>query len=485
MENKYVYGAAIQGIQSFIFQTDKLREIIGASEIVEHVGELFENDFSKGAERIVNAAGNIKYIFSNKEDCAQAVKFFPKCVLNMAPGITISQAVVSMSEAMSFEDAMSQLDRLLKTQRNKPTRPLTYGFMGFERSRQTGLPVYDLKDHTDLGTYKKIESSDKANSELVTKAIGAVLPKSFECPTNFNALTGKNNWIAVLHADGNSLGKVVMAIGGRVDVFSEFSKKLEEATQNATRLACKAIFDTHQETFSKGVFPFRPIILGGDDLTIICRGDLAITFAREFLVQFEAQTHRLLGSLISKAGLHMDRLTACVGISFIKGSYPFYYGYRLAEDLCTRAKKISGVLAQGGVQESCLMFHKVQDSYIDTFDNIEKRSAIAENFGPYFIGENPKKEGFHTIDQLNQSIRFLTEYPSLKSNLREWITALYEDEEQANQKLNRMKDIYKSIWGKQADAFTSGVLRVVPSQGFRYPVFDAISLYSILSNTTN
>lgn len=31
----YLYGASIQGIQSFIFQTDRLKDIVGASELVE------------------------------------------------------------------------------------------------------------------------------------------------------------------------------------------------------------------------------------------------------------------------------------------------------------------------------------------------------------------------------------------------------------------------------------------------------------------
>ena len=35
--SKYLYGAAVQGIQNFIFQTNKLRDIIGASELVARV----------------------------------------------------------------------------------------------------------------------------------------------------------------------------------------------------------------------------------------------------------------------------------------------------------------------------------------------------------------------------------------------------------------------------------------------------------------
>ena len=32
---KYLYGAAVQGIQNFIFQTNELKDIAGASELVE------------------------------------------------------------------------------------------------------------------------------------------------------------------------------------------------------------------------------------------------------------------------------------------------------------------------------------------------------------------------------------------------------------------------------------------------------------------
>ena len=34
---KYLYGASVQGIQNFIFQSNKLAEIVGASELVEEI----------------------------------------------------------------------------------------------------------------------------------------------------------------------------------------------------------------------------------------------------------------------------------------------------------------------------------------------------------------------------------------------------------------------------------------------------------------
>ena len=35
--SKFLYGASVQGIQHFIFQTNELKDIVGASELVENI----------------------------------------------------------------------------------------------------------------------------------------------------------------------------------------------------------------------------------------------------------------------------------------------------------------------------------------------------------------------------------------------------------------------------------------------------------------
>lgn len=44
MSEKWLYGASVQGIQGYIFQTNKLKDVIGASELVK---ELCETDFKR------------------------------------------------------------------------------------------------------------------------------------------------------------------------------------------------------------------------------------------------------------------------------------------------------------------------------------------------------------------------------------------------------------------------------------------------------
>lgn len=91
---KYLYGASVQGIQSFIFQTNKLKEIVGASEIVKNITDQTFFDtahIEKNYEGLILAtAGNIKCDFSeaDKSILERVVREFPKRVMQEGPGIT-------------------------------------------------------------------------------------------------------------------------------------------------------------------------------------------------------------------------------------------------------------------------------------------------------------------------------------------------------------------------------------------------------------
>ena len=86
---------------------------------------------------------------------------------------------------------------------------------------------------------------------------------------------------------------------------------------------------------------------------------------------------------------NINYLTACAGIAYVKSSFPFYYGYSLAESLCSYAKTdAKSELNEGELPASCIMFHKVQDSFVDTYKEIVQRELkpqenITFSFGPY------------------------------------------------------------------------------------------------------
>ncbi|MCU0329251.1 MAG: hypothetical protein MUE53_09695 [Chitinophagales bacterium] len=396
---KYQNGASVQGIQDFIFKTNKLQEIIGASEIVEQICKkwFFEVSNKEDSNLILSAAGNIKYLFDNEDDCKLVVKSFPKFVMEKAPGITISQAVVELSGESYTYDDIKKLEENLKTQRSKPQIPLENGYMAVERARRTGgVVLASDKDNNDLATIKKLEAKD--NKALFETLTGETIGEK-EMPLDLKDMTksGSNSWIAVIHADGNGLGKILQNYGKELIANKEF-KEFSNSIQNATEAACKDAYDTViKENLKVGdkKIPIRPIIIGGDDVTIIIRADLALDFTNQFLKSFEKESKRHFENLTTK---QLDKgLTACAGICYVKDSYPLHYALKLSEELCKDAKKlvkkdITTWKDKNYLPKSSLAIFKVMDSFVEPLEDMKKRTMNAEGnidyyAGPYWIEE--------------------------------------------------------------------------------------------------
>lgn len=510
---KFLYGAAVQGIQDFIFQTNKLREIVGASELVKEICEsLFEEtvggkyreyENEEGGGSILHAAGNIKYLFTSKEECEKVVRVFPKKVSDFAPGITISQAVVEMKgEFESFADAVNELENRLRIQRNKPVRNLNVGLMGIERSRQTGLPIVSKEDadgklsEIDASTWAKLYEYDRRENQVRKRTTLELSKIAFDIKDlkkeqvafEISDICDKNNWVAVVHADGNGLGSIVQKIGTDPLKFKTFSENLDKATTSAAVDAFESVKDKFKKDKFEGVevIPIRPIVLGGDDLTIICRADIAVDYTKAFLDAFEKKTSELLRSEIDEVfeGAEKGGLTACAGIAFIKSSYPFYYGYELAEDLCSAAKgdaKNSVEIKEGKrLPQSCLMFHKVQDSFVEGYKDMVERElkpceSVSFQFGPYYLND---KEGKWTIEKLLCNVKYLESEKgnAIKSHLRNWLTLLHDDKNLAEQKLQRLKSLLSEKDVKYVESITNNTAAC--------PVFDMLAINTVINQET-
>ena len=563
--SKYLYGAAVQGIQDFIFKTNELKHIVGASELVEQICTTAFDEYGKNGESVVRAAGNIKFIFEKEEDCAKAVREFPKKVMTMAPGITISQAVVLLDndfetaknaegELYKFEVAVNQLESRLKTQRNRVPQSVTGGLMGIKRANNTGLPITKVDKDKDgniiylddatmakLGKVSELENEEKKQERDPKLRVWDLCEKSFGIPVrrknialDISKITGKNDWIAVIHADGNGFGQVIQKVGKDKDKFSLFSKTLDVATRNAARTAFQKLKDGGKIN-TDGIIPIRPVVLDGDDMTAIIRGDLAIDYAAEFIKAFEdetgkdvqkEETGKILGNILKDYKVfengEKNYLTACAGIAFIKSSYPFYYGYQLAEELCSQAKKDTKALAKKGKDEhldclpnSSLMFHKVQDSFITNYDDIIKREltiidtkyvetkddkkilvepVLSFKAGPYYLEMSER----YTISDLERYSKGLNSESGVKSGIRQWITNRLENKNQATQRKKRMLLIFNSDDVKTINDLTKESLRFTSSESDeegKYdeiredisicPAYDVLVYHTIMNQRTN
>lgn len=527
----YLYGAAVQGIQGFIFQTNELKDIVGASELVENICTvefarlLYGRDLSdeellskleKDSKSIINAAGNIKYLFETEEECARVVRKFPQTVVGYAPGITISQAVIMVEDdPEDFEARIDDLEERLRIQRNRPMQNTMMGVMGALRSRKTNMPVVDSeiikgkKEYYDAATLAKryVVNENKQRRDvlkLAKTAFGTDKLKYEDVALNIEDMVDQNDWVAIIHADGNGLGQIVQKIGKKKDVFSQFSKNLDKATKQSAVEAFEEIKQKYswKNGDKDGTIPIRPIVLGGDDFTVICRADLAIDYVTEFIKRFETNTQfdELEGVFYD----NVKKLTACAGISFVKSSYPFYYGYNLAEELCSRAKKDAkqGLKSKDGksqLPESCIMFHKVQDSFVKDLKDIVARELtpqgnISFEYGPYYINVNEAHgEKRWTVDTLIEKVKLLEgeglkedkKGNVVKSHLRNWLTLLHDNPGMADQKLIRLKE-QLSTDNSDDKQLKDLVVEVtgISTYGFKTPVYDMLAMHTVLYQDT-
>lgn len=499
MSKYYLYAAAVQGIQDFIFKTNELRHIVGASELVEQICTSDFKEFeSTDGESVVRAAGNIKYIFTNEEDCKKAFREFPRKIMRKAPGITVSQAVTEYddSDKDGFSNAIDKVEKKLKVQRNKPPKSVLSGLMGIKRANNTGLPVTAIKDEfIDDATKAKLAVSGKL-FELSQKSFGLDSLSQGELAYNISDITGKNDWIAIIHADGNGLGKVVQKVGKDKTVFREFSEELDKATTLAANAAYESVMKLDKakdKSDENRKIPIRPVVLSGDDLTVIIRGDLAIEYAKVFIETFEVETKKSLETILKERKIFADGadyLTACAGIAFIKSSYPFYYGYQLAEELCGQAKKdTKSKVGENDLPASCLMFHKVQDSFITNYEAIVERELSVEEgqgndvttiplfkAGPYYT--KPQADRY-TVEYLEECCKKIDGESGngVKSGVRNWITLRLEGKGKAEQRERRMKQVF-------SDADNDTIDLLIREDNNRCIAYDVLAYHTIMNQET-
>ncbi|MDY6336726.1 MAG: hypothetical protein SPL25_06525 [Succinivibrionaceae bacterium] len=497
---KYLYAASVQGIQSFIFQTNVLQDIVGASELVDFICTRAFKDLLgagwKKKSQVIAAAGNVKYIFDTREECEKAVAEFPRRVMTMAPGITISQAVVKYDDKPkeNFEAAINKVEERLRAQRNRIQPPVASGLLGIRRAPGTGLPAVGLG--VVSGDRVFIDASTKskqAKNNLVSLCVKSFYGKYKEdaqhaplyerVPFDVSEMCRQNDWIAVIHADGNSLGQVVRNVGHDQENFRLFSRLLDSSTAQSANEAFRSLkIDT-----GKNFIPIRPIVLGGDDMTVIIRGDLAMPYVREYMRCFEKHTGEGdMAKILAKA--KMSKLTVCAGVAFIKSSFPFYYGYRLAESLCEAAKKQAKAINKNNAP-SCLMFHKVQDSFIESYADIAKRELTVPDgrsfqYGPYYLNASGKPQNYSTIEDLLALSKDLgsddEEGDDIRPAIRRWLGLLHESGEKADQWRSRVLAVHTG--SKELIAKLTGFIEHGSTKAC--PAYDALALNTISRQVT-
>uniref|UniRef100_UPI004048C4A9 Cas10/Cmr2 second palm domain-containing protein n=1 Tax=Roseivirga sp. TaxID=1964215 RepID=UPI004048C4A9 len=358
----YAYLAEIKGIQAYLTASGKLRDTVAGSQILD---QLLNNPL----DHVLQAANSTKHVFTRRVGGALYMSFpnettranfaaLWRIVVNQLLPNTELVVAMPAGQATLREAIKSGLEQLASA-RNQQIIHLPVGTPFTQRCPRTGLPS-TTKRHGEWMSEPasvQLESQSIAGKDSLTEKFCA--KNDLKWPNLLSSDTdnqhgsvlplGMSGELAVVHADGNSLGIILRALAQATEqsddeayqqAYLSFSEGLEKATIQAAKQATNEVFG-ELIACENSIMPMRPIVLGGDDLTVIIRAENAFAFAKAFMTSFEQESKTFITNLINdcKLTLNLTHLTACAGITFIKPNQPFSQALDLAETLCKRAKQ--------------------------------------------------------------------------------------------------------------------------------------------------
>lgn len=447
------------GIQDYIFASNRLQENIGASEIVYRATTLWafealeqavgtahniinggslnwtfdkdkqiENDESLKAEVVQAAGGNTIILFREKEDSREFVRRLTLRILKDAPGLTL---LAQHDDEFEFGIKNANMPPALKTLREVKMKEHKLSRRGSTPLRglgvtaicdSTGLPAVAAlgdewtdgetfglpgEDMTSLVSSEAAEkrrqrqpANDRLKSALREHADTFMFPSDLE---KIGRLKGEESYVAVIHADGNRMGKRIEKLGEEakddreyIQNLRAFSKKINDisltALQTVVSLVVQAVKnedipfefvkDKQGKNTKQKYLPFRPLVFGGDDVTFVCNGLVGVSLAVAYIEAFEEAAREE----------KVDDFHASAGVSIVKMHYPFARAYKLAEELTASAKKL--------VKEtkperdfSALDWHFAQSGLSGSLEVIRKREYRSDDGKSICLRPLPLKDG--------------------------------------------------------------------------------------------
>lgn len=392
MKHAYLFEA--RGIQRFLFASGRLRDMLGGSELLDYLcapdGLLDKTlqALNLKPEVVRQAGGAFYLLFDHQAEAERLCAAWRLGCASWLPGVEYSDAVVKGGSARA---AMQAGHQALREARNRLRADLPNASPLAERSPRTGLAAVKRVggESLDAGTHRQRTFDRKDGQSLTQRFLddrSYTWPRTFEDDGSNEARfpLGERRMVGLIHADGNGMGELLRVLDEAcanaddatyVRLYRQFSEGLSEATVAAARAASETL---RPHAGDDKVMPARPLVLGGDDLTIIIRADLALDFSTEFLNAFERHSGEAMAQLRAAfvdAGLDAAaaklpvKLTACAGLCYMKCSQPFLAAHALAESLCKRAKAASRAKRKNGEpMPATLAMHRVQDSLLDDAD---------------------------------------------------------------------------------------------------------------------
>ena len=361
MEKRLLVSFDTDRIKEYVFATGKLKEIRGASAILDELNclDMVKKGQEFKAEKIYANGGSGMFIVPETlaEMLIHAVE--KEYRLQTQTG-SITSAVTELPDSFTSQDPVQDhLQKLAYRLRlKKDENPLhqsilTHPFLrtcdscGEQYASQSvtkpepellcGSCTKKREKNNEIQENIKGVISGEAEEDLEYKLWHRLLG---ELAREGYAMTGKNrpedfndlgemsepkNYMGLIYADGDNMGKALERLEN-LDEVKNFSQAVDDAIYQAVQ---EAILEYLKPEDRDKYFPFDILMLGGDDLVMVTTAHKVVEVSMKIVERFSELTEEYLGK----------RLTLSAGVVIAHANFPFSSLLTLAEQALKFSKK--------------------------------------------------------------------------------------------------------------------------------------------------
>jgi len=360
----------VRRIQEYIFQSNKIKEITAASDMVRtyldsklavvakkygisvdtnwknHIKDVNDNINSylnsfkdNHIEYVALGAGNL-FIFYHGDNqlFIEYNNALQEAFLFETGSLQLAYAKATIDEnTKSFFNLRNEAKKELDEVKKRMARLVINNYLPISKLDPIySTPIIGTYDNRDITLLSKLKLEHYKNMEQISsiKFIDDLVKDD-------NGNEPDKRMIAVVHIDGNDMGAMIsnylnafknikLSFSQELAISRDISKKIDDVFVNKV----KDILKNYENNC-------RLILNSGDDITFICDSRLSLTITKKIMDMLSLES--LYPSKdISNENFDFlkkdNRFSCCAGICYTHIHYPFHRAYEMAEEVCSIAK---------------------------------------------------------------------------------------------------------------------------------------------------